>query len=191
MWMPRRGTRSPSSLATRRVSSDRFSGTSMSFAKYRTSVENRRSSSISDALRWTQTISNDNRPATGGVPVECNESARVSVLPISSALPHREMPLLRNRANWPGPSLPAIIRNTIWWSSPTARPPRSVAVSAAHQGCDAPDDVLGFRTARGLILITLALRGICKRPRHQKCEGHPACRSRVRAARSRHPTPPR
>jgi hypothetical protein len=54
--MPRRGTRSPSSLATTRVSSDRFFGTSTSCAIYRTSVETAGHPRLRMPLRWTRTI---------------------------------------------------------------------------------------------------------------------------------------
>src|SRR5215472_15609912 len=64
MPMPRRGTRSPSSLATRRVTSDRSFGSSTSFAKCRRSVETVGHPRCRMPLRRTQTTPNDKLPAS-------------------------------------------------------------------------------------------------------------------------------
>ena len=65
MPTPKRGTRSLSSLATRRVTSDRSFGSSTSFAKCRRSVETVGHPRCQMQLLRTQTIPNDKLPASG------------------------------------------------------------------------------------------------------------------------------
>ena len=63
---PKRGTLSPSLLATSGASSGRSFGTSASFAKCRTSVETVGHPRFPMPLSWTQTIPSDKLPTRGG-----------------------------------------------------------------------------------------------------------------------------
>ena len=150
----RRRTRSLSSLATRRVTSDRSFGSSTSFAKCRRSVETVGHPRWRIPLRRTQTLPNDQPPENGA----SRWTSRLVPRPL-----HRDLnsdfcetkPICPETCSTAPPVGDNLQCNVV--VTPTTRPPRSVAVSAAHQGCN----VLNHRAFHRLFGVKLKTSPEC------------------------------